>query len=177
MSTEKKKVSIKKIIDPNIQSVNITKLSESYDLNIQSVNIAKLSESHDPNINKNDNELYNKLIEMKRSILLKLINKILVGVGLKEIINLIDFVDIERDYLIKDICSQIIKDMETELYMFFNKTGASYKKDAKKFVLNCLKSFAKQANIKLCYRKKDVPVTIDGVLYRRIVYVYSFETM
>jgi hypothetical protein len=98
----------------------------------------------------------------------------LESIGLQSINQLTEFIDIERDLLVKDVTIKTIKDMESELYLFFKK-NPSQKKDSKKFTLNSLKNFAKQSNMMLTYRKNDNPVIINGILYRRIVYVYTIK--
>ena len=125
------------------------------------------------NNNVNNNDTYNEITELKKKVFLKLINKILVNNGFPEITKLTDFINIEKEQIIKESVIQIINNMNEELYMVFKKTIASYKRDAKKFSLNCLKSFAKQCNMKLVSNKKYMTVVIDDISYKRILYTYS----
>lgn len=119
----------------------------------------------------------NKMIEARRDIFLTLINKILEHVKLPTITKLTDFIDVERDLLVQDSISNIINTMEQELYLFFSKNASSHKKKSKKYTLNCLKNFAKQSNLAFVYKKRDSSVTINGLNYRRIVYVYTLKDL
>src|SRR5690242_19764065 len=114
MSTEKVKVSVRKHID----SADIT--HANYESNVQKDDAGDLTIK------------FNILINTRRELFLKLINKILENAKLPSITKLTEFIDVERDILVQDNVVNIINSMENELYMFFTKNASSNKKDSKK---------------------------------------------
>lgn len=99
------------------------------------------------NIIKENN---NKIIEKKQidkttdkyKVLLKLINKILVSIGKKNIDDLTQFICINRDDLISDNVKQIYNLLEKELFNSFDKRKCSWynRKNVHNYILTFLRA-------------------------------------
>ena len=105
----------------------------------------------------------------KYVLLLKLVNKLLVAMNKKQITDLTDFVDIDRQDIIS--CDKnIILDMEKELFKskIFTKFQGWYRKKAVSFNLNILRSLVKATGLKLEQAQRNVYTkTNDRVFYNK----------
>jgi nanoRNase/pAp phosphatase (c-di-AMP/oligoRNAs hydrolase) len=114
----------------------------------------------------------------KEIVLLKLVNKILVNIGKDEIDDLTKFVDIDRNDIIKDINKETLIAMESELFPLFSKQKCNYyRKSVVGFVLNCLKTFAKDAGYIVTFRKKEKSIIVEGSSYRKKHHYYSIKKL
>jgi len=125
--------------------------------------------------NMDQNTMVNLLIATRKTVFLKLLNKVLENIGKSQISDILDFKNIEQELLIKESNTKIIENMMGEIDITFSKSHAGSKKTAKKYPLNFIKSLAKQINMDLSYKKKDKTILVDGVLYRRSTYYYSLH--
>ena len=134
--------------------------------------------------NKNmNNENINVEIKIKKEdrdsekykVALKLINLILVNLGNTEIKDLTEFVNVDREDIIKDINKQSLIGMEGELFPLFNKKDSGYYRKTGGFVLNCLRGLMKEIGYALTKIKKSKSEQINGKSYERKHYLYSIK--
>jgi hypothetical protein len=124
-----------------------------------------------------DNSPEQILFTVKKNVLLKLLNKILELGGKGEIKTLTDFNEINRDIIMNDNVKKIIDNMEKELFGVFVKQSSHANKKAKRYTLNCIKSFAKQVDLDFISKKKEITVVIDGESYRKATYLYTISQL
>ena len=179
---------VKKISKSNnsniITDINVNNIVSNNDISSNNNNIS--SNNNDISSNNNDissaniknmdqNTMVNLLIATRKTVFLKLLNKVLENIGKSQISDILDFKNIEQELLIKESNTKIIENMMGEIDITFSKSHAGSKKTAKKYPLNFIKSLAKQINMDLSYKKKDKTILVDGVLYRRSTYYYSLH--
>ena len=111
----------------------------------------------------------------KYKVALKLINKILVNIGNTEIDDLTDFVNVDREDIIKDINKESLIEMEADLFSLFNKKSSGYYRKTDALVLNCLRGLTKEMGYTFTKIKKEKCETIDGKSYKRTHYLYSIK--
>lgn len=111
----------------------------------------------------------------KYKVALKLVNLILVNIGNTEIKDLTEFVNVDREDIIKDINKQSLIGMEGELFPLFNKKDSGYYRKTGGFVLNCLRGLMKEIGYKLIKKQKGVMEQIDGKSYERTHMIYSIQ--
>ena len=112
----------------------------------------------------------------KYKIALKFVNKILVNIGKDEIDDLLKFINIDREDIIKDVNKQIVYDMEKELFPLFNKMNSGfYRKDSKSFMLNILRCLMKEMGFFMVYIRKEKSERINNKCLARKHYYYSIK--
>ena len=111
----------------------------------------------------------------KYKIVLKLINQILVNIGKNEIDDLVKFVDIDREDIIKDINKESLIGMENELFPLFNKNKVGYYRKTDAMVLNCLRGMMKEIGFALIKIQKGKMITINGKSYEKTCMIYHIE--
>lgn len=140
-------------------------------------NISDIDDISDSKMNNNsgNSDQFSLLINVRKDVFLKLLNKILDNIGKPVITNILDFKDIEQELLVKESNIKIIESMASEIEVLFVKTPSTSRKTAKKFPLNYIKNLAKQLHMDFSYKKKDKIILVDGVSYRRSTYYYSLH--
>ena len=109
-------------------------------------------------------------------IALKLVNLILVNIGNTEIEVLTDFVNVDREDIIKDVNKVSLIGMENELFPLFNKKDSGYyRKTGNAFVLNCLRGLMKEMGYELFFEQKDVHNQINDKRFRKTCSYYSIK--
>src|SRR5438477_7069284 len=102
----------------------------------------------DLNINNNlleiNKKLDNEIEKEKYNIALEFINKILNNINKPKIKELTEFTNIDREDIIKEINIGTLKEMENEIFKFFNKKKCGYYRKTDALVLNCLRSMMKE---------------------------------
>ena len=111
----------------------------------------------------------------KYKVALKLVNKILVNIGKEEIDDLVKFVEIDREDIIKEVNKEVLVGMEKELFPLFNKNKCNYYRKTDALILNCLRGVIKQTGLTLTNTKKDITTTINGQNYRKTHMIYSIK--
>ena len=112
----------------------------------------------------------------KYKITLKLLNKILVNVGKEEIDDLTQFIDIDREDIIKDPNTKTLCDMEKELFTeHYDKKKCGYYRKTDAMVLNCIRSMMKDAGFTFTKRRKEKSERINGKLFRRPHLLYTIS--
>jgi hypothetical protein len=106
---------------------------------------------------------------------LKLINIILKNADKKEITDLLEFKNINRQEIVTDKNLEQLNSMENELYKHFDKVKCGYYRKTDNYVINFLRGMIKQLGYKMIVIKKDNRVTINKVNYRKTFLYYHIE--
>lgn len=109
----------------------------------------------------------------KYIVVLKFVNRILVNIGNEEIDDLTKFVSIDRDDIIKNENNIALKEMEGEIFEYFNKTNSRYYNKTKNLVLNVLKSLLKQIGYDFTKKSNNKSIIIDGRKYNKTFTFYT----
>lgn len=136
------------------------------------MNIDANINNFEPNILIKDNKDINA-----HKILLELINKILYNIGKNNIDNITNFINIDRDDIIKSINKESLFTMSHELFQYFDKSKCKWERrnTTKNYTLTFLRSACNLLNYKLSYEKKDITTTINNIKYRKTHYFYSIK--
>ena len=102
---------------------------------------------------------------------LKFLNKILVNIGKPEINDLVEFVAIDRDDIIKDVNKAVISDMEDEIYDAFGKAQVGYysRNKVKYYILSLIKGMLDD----LGYQIKSVNKRVQNNNFSRNTHVHT----
>ena len=92
----------------------------------------------------------------KYKLALKLINKILLNIGVSEIDCLTKFQNIDREYIIKVENKIILDDMADKLFEHFDKKKCGYYRKTDYIVLNCLRGMMKELGLEMYIDKKTI---------------------
>lgn len=113
----------------------------------------------------------------KYKVALKFINKILTNLGKAEVADLLEFKDIDREDIIKDINKKAFTDMEKELFKYFDKVKSNWykRKNVLHYILTFLRYLCSDIGLSFDYRKKDINTTIDNKNFRRTHVYYSIS--
>jgi hypothetical protein len=111
----------------------------------------------------------------KYMIALNFVNKILVDMGKGEIDDLTKFIDIDRDDIAKEINTQTLNSMESEIFKLYNKKRCSYYEKTPNLALNCLRGMIKELGLKFTYIRKEKCEVINGRTYKRTHLLYSIK--
>lgn len=103
----------------------------------------------------------------KYKVILKLINKILVNLEKPEIDDITQFVNIDREDVIKEKNCQVMTEMEPELFPLFNKDKCGYYRHTQYRILSILRCCLKDMGYELLFKKKELYFSIDGKNYRK----------
>ena len=102
----------------------------------------------------------------KYIVCLKFINKILVNLTKPEIDDLVKFIDIDREDIIKDVNKKSLVDMEKELFKQFDKKKCGYYRKTDALVLNCLRGMMKEIGYEMAKKQKDKSEFINDKSFR-----------
>ena len=111
----------------------------------------------------------------KYKVLLKLVNSILSNIGQDEIDEITEFINIDRDDIIKDVNTISFRAIEKELFEHYDKYKCGYYKKSNAYVLNCLRGLVKQLGYELIYTRKEIGQIVDGKSLRRTHTFYSIK--
>ena len=111
----------------------------------------------------------------KYKVTLKFVNKILVNLGKEEIDDLTKFQDIDRVDLLKEVNKESLKEMEMEIFKYYNKEDCDYYRKTGAIVLNCLRRMVKALGLQLISKRKDINQTINGENFRRTHTFYYIQ--
>ena len=111
----------------------------------------------------------------KYKVLLKLVNKILNNIGKESVDDLIKFIDIDREDIIKDANTKSLNEMENEIFKHYNKKKSGYYRKTDAIVLNCLRGLVKEAGYNLIKKQKGINTQINGKSYERTHMIYSIN--
>ena len=121
----------------------------------------------------------NKIVIDKTSdkyrVLLKLVNKILKNIEKEEINDLTEFINIDRDDIIKDVNIKALKSMSKELFKHYDKYKCGYYRKSVGYVLNCLRGMLKELGFQLTYTRKELGEYVDGKSLRRTHTFYTIK--
>lgn len=114
-------------------------------------------------------------IELRKRVLLKILNRILVEINREEITDIKQFVDIRREEIIKIDILSILQSMIREFFAYFEKPKCGWyrRKLVKNYIIIFLKGACESIKYKLISTKKDVLVNVNGKSYRRNHIFYS----
>ncbi|MCJ7637060.1 MAG: hypothetical protein MUO21_06175 [Nitrososphaeraceae archaeon] len=113
--------------------------------------------------------------DIKKELMLKLLNKILVNIGKEKIKDIAEFIDIERDEIIKDKNVKSLNSMQDELFKLFNKKKSGFYRKTDNIVLNCLRGLLKELDYDFIRKCKEKSKYINGKSYRRKHVYYSIK--
>lgn len=108
-------------------------------------------------------------------VLLKFVNNILTNIGKIKINDLNEFIDIDREDIIKDINITTLKAMEKEIFKYYNKNKCGYYRKSNAFVLNCLRGMLKELGLEMTYIQKERSEYINGKSFKRTHMLYSIK--
>lgn len=94
----------------------------------------------------------------KYKMVLKFVNKILENLGKNQVDDLLDFKNIDKEDIIKDINKQTLVSMEKEIYQVFDKRklGNHNRNKVDHYILSVLRAMAKDIGLKFSPIKKLV---------------------
>lgn len=115
------------------------------------------------------------IYDIKRELMLKLLNKILVNIGKEKIDDITEFIDIERDDIIKNKNIKSLNGMQDELFKVFNKKKSGFYRKSDNIVLNCLRGLSKELDYDFIRKCKEKSKYINGKSYRRKYVYYSIK--
>lgn len=157
-----------------ISKDNIVKfIVELNDDELKSIYKKYSKKSTDANIKKNDDIpdiIVDKTTE-KYKIFLKFISEI-TNKTLKDVT---EFIEIDREDIIKDDNKEKLNKREKELFKHFNKVKCGYYRKTDNIVLNCLRGMCKELGLNLVMIKKNKYDTFNGKVYKRSGYYYSIK--
>lgn len=114
----------------------------------------------------------------KYKLVLKYANAILSNItGTSQITDLTEFINIEREQIIKDENQKVLDKMEKELFEHFDKFKHGYYRRTVNSVFNYLKGMCKTLGLTLVGTKKDIVDKINGINYRRTGYLYTIKNI
>lgn len=115
--------------------------------------------------------------DSKRVIALKFINKILTNIGKDQIDDLTDFIDIDRDLIIKDKNKAIVDEMESEITKHFDKKKIGYynRTKVKTIIITYLKGMIDHLNLIMESREVENYVQVDGLKYRKTKILFTIK--
>ncbi|AYV81398.1 MAG: hypothetical protein Harvfovirus31_14 [Harvfovirus sp.] len=130
--------------------------------------------NHDAtDIQKNAAEKLNK----KFDVLLKLIQKIMMNINGKAITTFTEFINIDREDIVKKTNYDSLVEMSGELFKHFSKASAGWVRRAttKNYILCFLRFACKDLGLNFKSVKKEKSETIEGKKYKRAHYFYSIS--
>lgn len=111
----------------------------------------------------------------KYKVLLKFVNKILTNLNKAEVDDLTQFINIDRDDIIKDINKDSLVAMEDELFPLFDKSKVGYYRQTDSRALSILRGLVKEAGYDLVRKKKEKSDRFNNYSYRRTHIFYSIQ--
>jgi hypothetical protein len=112
--------------------------------------------------------------QIKYNLILELVNKFLINMNKSEITDLIEFKDIDREIINNDKNKNIICEMESNIYKYFNKKDCGfYRKSADGFVINCIRGMTKEIGYTVSTKRKTKSKIIDNKSYQSLFPFYS----
>lgn len=108
-------------------------------------------------------------------ILLKLINKILKNINKEEITDLLEFKNIDREFIIAQ--KDVYEEMEEELYKYYDKIKCGWysRKNIKNFILTFLRHAVSIIGYEFSFIMKDTTDRVGDVNYRKKHIFYSVK--
>jgi len=115
--------------------------------------------------------------EKKNEIALRFVNKILENINHQPVDKLTDFVDIDRDLIIKDINNKVLEEMNEEIINNFNKRKIGYYDRAKikHLIMSYLRGICVELGYNLHHRAKEYTIKVDGKSLRGQKFLYSIK--
>ena len=115
--------------------------------------------------------------EDKKNILLVFINKILININGSTITNLTDFVNIDKDDIIKDENKKLILEFEKDFFHIFDKKkfGWSRRNCTKNYILTFIRYACNEVNLDFKSEKKNKYMTINGIKYHKTCMIYNIS--
>ncbi len=113
--------------------------------------------------------------DTKKKLMLKLLNKILANIGKEKITDITEFIDIDREDIIKEKNIKSLNEMQNDLFEVFNKSKSGFYRKTDNIVLNCLRGLLKELNYDFVRKCKEKSEYIDGKSYRRKHVYYSIH--
>lgn len=111
----------------------------------------------------------------KYKVLLKFVNNILVNIGKSKIDELTEFINIDREDIIKDINVKTLKTMEKEIFKYYSKNNCGYYRKSNGFALNCLRGMLKELGLELTYIQKEKSEIVNDKSFKRTHLLYSIK--
>ena len=140
-------------------------MSTKINVSVDSKNVKSVIKEPVQKVGK-DNEKY--------IALLKLLNAL--NVGRAPIEDITEFVNVDRNDILKDENKDVLKNMENDIFPPYDKKKCGYyKKNADSFTLNVLRAMVKETGHKLFFKQKEVYEVINGRNYRTSVILYSIN--
>ena len=115
--------------------------------------------------------------ETKNKLVLKYVNKLLTNMNKPNIDNLLQFIDIDREFIITETNTNTFHEMVPELFSkdVFDKKKCGYYRKSDSIALNCLRGMLKDLEYNFTFTQKDVTHEIDGKKYRLCHSFYSIK--
>lgn len=150
------------------------KLPDNYiDLLYNSLN--NLKDNNDKQIVKKTSSKIIKETDPKYKILLKFVNEINVNINKPVINKLTDFINIDREDIIKQENNVSFQKMENDIFEYFDKKVCGWyrRKTIKGYILTFLRSTCKDIGLEFKYNQKEICDIINNKSYRRTHLMYS----
>lgn len=114
---------------------------------------------------------------LKKEVLIKLLNRVLIEMKKDEITDIIAFEKIDREKLLIVDTLKILNDMEEEIFKVFNKyTCRWYRRSAaKQYFLVFIKNACSDIGYKLTSTQRDVSEIVNNKSFRRTHIFYSIK--
>lgn len=109
----------------------------------------------------------------KYALLLKIINEIFKRNNIQEITDITNFINIDREIIIKE--KDIMIQMENEIFKIYDKSKTAwYRRNIiKNYILTFFRYSVNEIGYQFTLKEKDISQTIDGKKYRRKHMLYS----
>lgn len=111
----------------------------------------------------------------KKTILLELINQIFKKNQLKEINDLSEFIDVDRDIIIKE--KEIFDNMSGKIFKFFDKKACAWyrRNNIKNYILTFFRYATSDIGYVFELNDRDITKEIDGKKFRRTYMLYTIK--
>lgn len=161
--------------------MNIDQTLANIETETQSIssNVCKKQVTNDDEIidNNKNSDVIEKLHTEKYSLLLKLINSILKNINGVQIDKLTDFVDIDRDFIIKDENKKLIFDNEKEFFPPYDKVKFAWSRRncTRQYILSFIRYACNEVGLDFKSQKQKKLLVVEGVKYHKISMLYSIR--
>jgi len=140
-----------------LNALNINTMDDLTDDHVK-VLYRKFVKNRAVNVDKNINKTTDKY-----KVLLKFVNKILFNIGKENIVDLIEFKNIDRNDIAKNSNNKVLKRMSNSIFKHFNKKKCGYYRKTDNKALNCLRGMCKEIGLELRVKKHTKTVNCKVV--------------
>lgn len=124
---------------------------------------------------KNNTVLYDTSKIDKTTDKYKVFLKFVSAIVNKKLNDITEFIEVDREDIIKEENKNKLIKMEKELFEHFNKDKSGYYRKTDSLVLNCLRGMCKELGVNLIMIKKNKYDTFNNKVYKRSGYYYTIK--